>query len=91
MTAFSVSLKIKDLKVVNLAYQRFDYYLRAEYEEEEPEITGCKDIVNEEAVFELKGGKNLTKLEIWDYNKQKQLVSIVIRKFDSKKGFQGKL
>ena len=56
MSAFSVDLKIMDLKIVNLASQRFDFYLKAQYEDEAPEFTGCKDVIKEDTVFVLKGG-----------------------------------
>ena len=33
----------------------------------------------------------MKRIEIWDYHKKKQIVSVVIKKLDSRNGFEGKL
>ena len=41
-----------------------------------------------EGVFCLKGGKNLTKLEVWDYKHQKRAATLLIKKFNPRKTFE---
>ena len=62
MATFTVSLTIRDLKIINVARQGFTYYLKAYSVGDESEITVCKDLLQEEGVFHFSGDKTLTKL-----------------------------
>ena len=62
MATFTVSLTIRDLKIINVARQGFTYYLKAYSLEDESEITVCKDLLQQEGVFQFSGDKTLTKL-----------------------------
>jgi hypothetical protein len=86
MSVFSITLQVNDLKVINFARQSFDYYLRAEYLNEDNDVTVCQNILYDE-VFYVCGEKIVTKVEIWDYNKSKRVATLLIKKFDSNKKF----
>ena len=44
--------------------------------------------MKEEGVFILRGGEDMTKLEVWDYNQQKRAATLLIKKFDPRKTFE---
>ena len=90
-TTTAVTLKINDLKTIKIGRDIHEYYLLIEYIDESIQVSPCKNIVMTDGIFELKEDLRPIKIEIWNYQKQNLVSTLVIKRFNSRKSFKGVL
>ena len=78
-SSYQITLKIKDMKTIKVGRSQSEFYLIAFCSGEIEVVTSAKDILFSDEPFVLPQIAGLDKIEVWDYNLQRKMVSLHIK------------
>lgn len=79
-TQYEIMLKMNSLKEVKTALGNCCFYLTLHSGEELVEVTPARDLLFDDAPFFLAPQQPFDRIEVWNYNKQKKIGSLLIKK-----------
>lgn len=80
MTKAEIRLNVGNLKQIKAGYQQLTFYLNLTAEDGSIYITSCKNVLFDDAAFEVKDFQHIRKIELWNYDACKRVGTLHIRK-----------